>query len=67
MSRPHVRPDLNPSLAQRRQPVMPEHVECTRVKLERLVGLGFLNETKLGLLQQPRAHALTVPADERHY
>ena len=35
-------------------PVMPKHVEGTRAKLKRLVGLGFLDETETGLFQQPR-------------
>lgn len=34
-------------------PVMPKHVEGTRAKLKRLVGLGFLDETEPGLFAQP--------------
>jgi hypothetical protein len=34
-------------------PVMPKHVEGTRPKLKRLVGLSFLDETEPGLFAQP--------------
>jgi hypothetical protein len=35
-------------------PVLPKHVEGTRGKLKRLVGLGFLDESEPGLFAQPR-------------
>lgn len=35
-------------------PVPPKHVEGTRGKLKRLVGLGFLDESEPGLFAQPR-------------
>ena len=41
-------------------PVMPKHVEGTRAKLKRLVGLAFLDETEPGLFQQARPPAPTT-------
>jgi hypothetical protein len=46
-------------------PVMPKHVEGTRAKLKRLVGLRFLDETEPGLFQQRRPQAHTTPTDQR--
>jgi transposase len=46
-------------------PVLPKHVEGNRVKLKRLVSLGFLDETEPGLFQQPSLQARTAPTDQR--
>jgi hypothetical protein len=46
-------------------PVVPKHVEGTRAKLKRLVGLGFLDETEPGLFAQPGPQAPTALADQR--
>lgn len=46
-------------------PVLPKHVEGTRAKLKRLVGLGFLDETDPGLFTQPGQREQPTPADQR--
>jgi hypothetical protein len=46
-------------------PVMPKHVEGTRAKLKRLVGLGFLDETEPGLFRQPQPQVHAAPSDQR--
>jgi hypothetical protein len=46
-------------------PVLPKHVEGTRAKLKRLVGLGFLDETDPRLFTQPGQSEQPAPADQR--
>lgn len=46
-------------------PVLPKHVEGTRAKLKRLVGLGFLEQTDPGLFTQPGQREQLTPVDQR--
>lgn len=46
-------------------PVLPKHVEGTRAKLKRLLGLGFLDETEPGLFAQPGQQEQATPADQQ--
>lgn len=46
-------------------PVLPKHVEGTRAKLKRLVGLGFLDETEPGLFAHPAHQGHGTAADQR--
>ena len=45
--------------------MVPEHVEGTHAKLERLVTFGVLDEIEPGFLQLPGARASITLADQR--